>query len=129
MQRDEVHGRGYVQHRVHEEIDQFHRHAHEFSLIILKVQPGRDVVPPRQRVDETIDALLIHTRPSDVVARAFDDTVAVLLPETDAAGARSAFSRLQCCLAHPSIVQWHVEAYTFPRDEREIRHLSFLTAA
>lgn len=129
MQRDEVHGRGYVQHRVHEEIDQFHRKEHQFSLVVLQVQPGRDLVPTRQRVNETIEALSIHTRPSDVIARAFDDTIVILLPETDAVQTRCALFRFHRCLAHPDIVNWNVETYTFPRDEREIRHLSFLTAA
>ena len=129
MQHDEVHGRGYVQHRVHEEIDRFRRHGDEFSLIVFKARPGGDGVPVRQRVGEAIDALNSVARPSDVIARVFDDAIAMLLVRTGPRQLPQALRRLERCLALPAAVRWQVDAYAFPRDEEELRHLSFLTAA
>lgn len=129
MQRDEVHGRGYLQHRVHEEIDRFRRHGDEFALIVFKARPGADGVPVRQRVDKAIDALNAVARPSDVVARVFDNAITVLLVHTGARQLPQALRRLQRSLSLPTTVRWEVDAYAFPRDEEELRHLSFLTAA
>lgn len=129
MQRDEVHGRGYMQHRVHEEIDRFRRHGVEFSLVVFKARPGADGVPVRQRVDEAIAALNGIARPSDVVARVFDNAITVLLVHTGPRQLPQALRRLERSLALPAAVRWEVDAYAFPRDEEELRHLSFLAAA
>ncbi len=128
MLNSENHGRSYLQDRVREEIDRFRRHGHQFSLLVFEARPSSDGIPVRRKVEAAIDALATQLRPSDVVARAFDDVIAVLLVETTAVGTKDALVRLRGRMA-PIGGTWHIDTYTYPDHESTMRHLAMLTAA
>lgn len=123
------HDRAYLQSRVNEEMARAQRHGHPFSLLIFEAVPATDGVPVRRKIDRTIELLLGRLRPSDVVARAFEDMIVVLLTETDADGAKDALFRLRSRLWVSGIASWGVAMYTFPQDQPVIDTLPALNAA
>lgn len=125
----EGHDRPYLQSRIREEIDRARRYGHPFSLLILEAHPAADGLPIRKKVDLAIERVCAGLRPSDIVARAFDDTVVILLVETDATGARDALFRLRNRLFNAGKASWSVASFTFPRDEEAIEALPVFTAA
>ena len=125
----EGHDRAYLQSRIREEIDRARRYGHPFSLLVLEAHPANDGIPIRRKVDHAIERVCAGLRPSDIVARAFDDTVVILLVETDAAGARDALFRLRNRLFQVGKLSWNISALTFPRDGDAIEVLPAFTAA
>ena len=123
------HDRQYLQNRIREEIDRASRHGHPFTLLLFEAQPISDGVSVRHRIEAAMEAMLPQLRPSDVIARAFEDAIAVLLVETDPWGAKHALMRLRGRLAALGSLAWRVETYTYPRDAEPIATLPLLTAA
>jgi hypothetical protein len=123
------HDRQYLQSRIREEIDRGARHGHPFTILVFEAQPVSDGVSVRHRTEAAIEAMLPQLRPSDVIARAFEDAVAVLLVETDAWGAKHALMRLRGRLGVLGSRAWRIEVYTYPRDAEPIASLPLLTAA
>ncbi len=125
----EGHDRPYLQSRIREEMDRARRYGHPFSLLLLEAHPAADGVPIRKKVDLAIERVCAGLRPSDIVARAFDDTVVVLLVETDATGARDALFRLRNRLFNAGKASWSIASFTYPRDKDAIGALPALIAA
>ena len=123
------HDRRYLQDRLAEEVDRYARHGHPFALFVFEAQPIADGVTVRHRVNEAIEAVRPQMRPSDVIARVFEDAFAVLLVETDAEGAKHALLRLRGRLATLGSLAWHIETYAYPRDAESIAGLPLSTAA
>jgi GGDEF domain-containing protein len=123
------HDRRYLQDRLREEIDRQARHGHPFALFVFEAQPIADGATVRQRVDAAMEAMRPQLRPSDVMARVFEDAIAVLLVETDAWGAKHAMLRLRGRLATLGSPAWRVEAYAYPKDAQAIESLPLSTAA
>lgn len=123
------HDRRYLQDRLAEEINRHARHGHPFSMIVLEAQPAADGVSVRQRLDAAIEALTPQLRPSDVIARAFEDVIGILLVETDAPGAQDALLRLRGRLAFIGGTSWQITTYSYPRDAEAIAVSPLATAA
>jgi GGDEF domain-containing protein len=123
------HDRRYLQDRLREEIDRHARYGHPFAVVVLEALPAADGIPVRQRVDAAIEALRSQLRPSDVIARAFEDVIALLLVETDAAGAHDALLRLRGRLARIGPAAWRITSYNYPKDATRIAALPLATAA
>jgi hypothetical protein len=81
-----------------------------------------------KKVEYALAAITATVRPSDVVARVFEDAVMVLLVETDARGARDALIRIRSRVARQA-GNWQVTTYTYPEHEQEIEALPVLAAA
>ena len=130
MSASERHDRSYLQSRVREEAARHARHGHPFALLVFEAVVTGDGVPVHRKLDWLEEVLRTHVRPSDVIARAFDDTIVALLVETDAVGARDALFRLRRIIAETgSGASWRPAIYTFPRDGAAICALPLLTAA
>ena len=123
------HDRRYLQDRLAEEINRHARHGHPFAVIVLEAQPAADGASVRQRLDAAIEALVSQLRPSDVVARAFEDVIGILLVETDPSGAQDALLRLRGRLAFIGGTAWHITVYSYPKDAETIAALPLATAA
>ncbi len=128
MTSPERHGREYIQARIREEIARSARFGHPFALLIFELLPASDGIPTRRKMEAGIEALNASVRNYDVVARAFDDTVVVLLIETDAQGARDALLRIRNRLARAAGA-WQVTTYNYPQHQDAIETLPLLTAA
>jgi hypothetical protein len=129
MSAEVVHDRGYMQSRLREEMARHARHGHPFAIVLFEARPG-DRLQIRRRIDWWAETICARLRPSDVIARAFDDTIVALLVETDAMGAHDVVFRLRNVLASSGAgAGWTLESYIFPQDEQVIRALPLLTAA
>jgi hypothetical protein len=111
-----------------EEVARHARHGHEFSLVVFEAQAG-DGVRLRQRIDAAMTLMASQLRPSDVMARVFEDVVAVLLVETSASEANATLMRLRGRLVALGPQPWRVEAFNYPRDAAAIAALPVATAA
>jgi len=123
------HDRRYLQDRIREEIDRQSRHGHPFAIFVFEAQPMADGATVRHRVNEAIESIRPQLRPSDVIARVFEDAIAVLLVETDAWGAKHALLRLRGRLATLGSLAWRIETYVYPKDAQAIESLPLSTAA
>jgi GGDEF domain-containing protein len=123
------HDRRYLQDRIGEEIDRHSRHGHPFALFVFEAQTVADGVSVRHRINEAIEAIRPQLRPSDVIARVFEDALAVMLVETDAEGAKHALLRLRGRLATLGSLAWRIETYNYPHDSETIATLPLSTAA
>jgi GGDEF domain-containing protein len=123
------HDRRYLQDRLAEEVDRYARHQHPFALFVFEAQPIADGISVRHRLNEAIESMRPQLRPSDVIARVFEDAIAVLLVETDANGAKHALLRLRGRLATLGSLAWRIETYAYPRDAESIAALPLATAA
>jgi GGDEF domain-containing protein len=123
------HDRRYLQDRIGEEIARHARYGHPFALFVFEAQPIADGVSVRHRVNEAIESMRPQLRPSDVIARVFEDAIAVLLVETDADGAKHTLLRLRGRLATLGSLSWRVDTYVYPRDDETIAALPLSTAA
>jgi len=126
--RPKGHGRDYIQARIREEIARSARFGHPFSLLIFEEVPSADGILPHKKIELGIAALAGVVRKSDVIAHAFDDTIVVLLVETDVAGAKDALMHMRERLARYA-GSWQVTVYDFPAHQAEIETLPLLTAA
>ena len=87
-------------------------------MITFEAVPGADGVPLAQRLRHALETIASHVRPSDVVARLHDDTVALLLVETDGPGAHDALFRVRATLAGSG--RWEIVSYAYPADAETI---------
>ena len=122
------HDRSYMQARLREEIARCRRFGGKFTLLMVEEMPSTDGLTIRRKLIEGLRVLQRITRSCDVVAHIFDDTIAVLLVETDSAHAKAALLRIQNYLARWAGV-WAVSSYSFPEQEADIVGLSLLQAA
>jgi hypothetical protein len=104
------------------------RYGRPFSLVLVEALPGTDGHPVRARIRAVTGALVEDLRPSDVIATVFEDTVAVLLAETDADTARDAVFRMRALLARHGGA-WRIATYSYPAEREAIERLSLLEAA
>ncbi len=128
MANSETHDRRYLQYRLHEELDRGKRYGREFSLLVFEMVPSSDALPPRRKMRLALQAIAATVRPSDVIAEAYEDTVAVLLVETGARGAKDALMRIRNRIVG-SAGTWQVSLYYFPQQGEMIAALPLLTAA
>jgi diguanylate cyclase (GGDEF)-like protein len=116
--------RRYFQERLAEEVDRASRHGHPLSLIMIDIDHFKafndhfghgagDIC--LMTVAATLAANL--SRPGDLVARYGGEEFAVILPETDPAGAVRIAERMREALAEQGMAQ-------APGDERSIVTLS-----
>ena len=124
----EAHDRAYMQARLHEEIARGRRYGCRFALLLFEALPSADGLHMRQKVEYALAAITTTVRPSDVVARVFEDAVMVLLVETDPRGARDALIRIRSRVARQA-GNWQVTTYTYPEHEQAIEMLPVLAAA
>jgi len=124
----EIHDRAYMRARVHEELARARRYQHPFAVIVFELLPSVDGLLPHRKMDAGLQILNASIREEDCVGKAFDDTIVVLLIETDARGAKDALMRLRNRLVRIA-GSWQVTAYTFPMHEQSIEQLALLTAA
>jgi hypothetical protein len=123
------HDRPYLQSRIREEIARYARYSHPFAVLVFEAQPG-DATPIRRKLDLLSAGLATKLRPSDIIARAFEDTIVVLLVETDATGAHDALFRLRNMLAAAGGgAAWWVTSYAYPDDAATMTALPLMTAA
>ncbi len=123
-----AHDRPYIQSRIREEIARGKRHGHPFTLLVFEEVPAPDGIAPHKKMEYGLQALRGFARVEDVVARAFEDTIVVLLVETDARGAKDALLRMRNRLARGAGA-WQVTMYQYPQHEAVIEALALLTAA
>jgi len=128
MPGTETHDRAYIQSRLREEIARARRYDRRFALLLFEAVPSTDGIPIRRKVDYALEAIRATIRPSDVVARVFEDTVLVLLVETDARGARDALMRIRNRVARQA-GNWQVTTFLFPEHAENIEGLPALSAA
>jgi hypothetical protein len=124
----EKHDRTYLQSRLREELDRARRYERQFSMLVFEAVPATDGIPLRKKVEFALDAVASQMRASDVVAGVFDDTIAVLLVETDEHGAHDALFRIRNKLTARA-GRWQVTIYCFPRDRADIENSALLRAA
>jgi hypothetical protein len=104
------------------------RYDRQFALLLFEALPSSDGISIRRKVEYALEAIAATIRPSDVVARVFEDTIMVLLVETDGRGARDALIRIRNRVARQA-GNWQVTTYTFPEHEQAIESLPTLAAA
>ena len=125
---DRLMDRGYLQQRIREEVERSRRYKHEFALLVCEAAPAADGIPMRLKVAYGVRAIEHAVRGSDVIARVYEDVIAVLLVETGAAGLEDALFRVRQKLTVEA-GGWRFSGYSFPADEAAIHSLSFLSAA
>lgn len=128
MPGTESHDRAYMQSRLREELARAQRYERRFALLLFEAIPSSDGMPIRKKMEIALDAIRATIRPSDVVARCFDDTVLVLLVEADARSAHDALLRIRNRVARQA-GNWQVTTLTFPEHAEEIAALPVLAAA
>lgn len=124
----EVHDRAYMRERVRQELARARRHKHPFAVLLFELLPSPDGLLPRRKMEAGLQILSASIRAEDCVGKAFEDTIAVLLIETDALGAKDTLMRLRNRLMRIA-GSWQVTAYTFPIHEQAIEQLPLLAAA
>ena len=124
----EIHDRVYMRARLHEELARARRYGHPFAVLVFELLPSADGLLPHRKIDAGLQVLNASVRDEDCVGKAFDDTIVVLLVETDGRGAKDALIRLRNRLARFA-GSWQVTAYTFPLHEQAIADLPLLSAA
>jgi GGDEF domain-containing protein len=127
MDGHEHHDRAYLQSRVREELARSRRYGREFALITLEARPSTDSVPIRKRLEQAMEVLEPRLRPSDVVGRAFEDTIVLLLVETGPQGAHDVLIRIRSKLLGMGV--WELTVLTFPADDGRFEELPLLMAA
>lgn len=124
------HDRAYLRSRIQEETSRHQRHSHPFALLVFEAGLTGDGVTVRRKCDWLEDLLRARLRPSDVIARAFEDTVVALLVETGRDGAHDALFRVRGMIAASGAgAGWHIDSYVFPDDAGAIAALTLMTAA
>lgn len=126
--RPTVHDRSYMQSRLYEELARARRYSRPFSLIVLQALPSTDGLPVGQKLMAALDTIADSVRPSDVIARLYDDTILLLLVETDARNARDALQRVGGRVARLA-GRWQVRQLSFPEHAQKIEALSLQSGA
>lgn len=122
-----VHNREYMQSRLREEVARTRRHGGAFALLIFEAVPAEGLSISR-RMRAATRGLTGLMRASDVLAQVFDDTLALLLSDTDSHGAHDALARLRALIIQNTGV-WNVSQLAYPQDAAVIAALPFLAAA
>jgi hypothetical protein len=120
--------RPQFQSRLKQEMARSGRSGRPFVVVVLEAQRGADSQPMRQRVAVALEVARACLREYDLAYKVFEDSIAAVLLDTDALGARSALLRLRNRLAVRA-GGWRVEVYSFPEQAEEIRQLPALVAA
>jgi GGDEF domain-containing protein len=84
----------YFAYRLELEMARARRYSHPLSLLTLTVQPPNEGGTTRVRLDSLAAALRDLCRPSDIVGRADEKSIGVILPETGFDHLHSPRSRL-----------------------------------
>jgi GGDEF domain-containing protein len=127
MSASEAIDRSYLRSRLREEIARADRYGSGFVLIVFESVPASDGVSIRRRIAYALERLEQKLRPSDIIGKAFEDCLVVLLVETDAAGAHDVMIRLRAGLVGSG--QWNISSYIYPHDRDAIAGIPLLTAA
>lgn len=114
--------------RVHEELDRARRYGRTFSLLIFEEVPASDGLPIHTKMARALEAMFAVVRISDLVAEPYDDTLVVVLVETDRRGAHDALFRIRERIANRAGT-WRVTTLTYPEDSAAIEGAEFLAAA
>ncbi len=122
------HDRLYLQSRLREELARAKRFGHEFALLVFEMVPSSDGLLPHKKLDYGLQVLNHCVRACDTAAYVYDDTLAALLVETDAWGAKDALQRVRNLLQRHAGT-WQVTVYHFPEHEEAIGALPLLSAA
>lgn len=128
MNQPDSHDRAYLQARLREEISRAVRHGSQFSLVIFEEAPSGDGLHLRQKMEYGLQVLSSSVREGDVVARVYDDTMAVLLIETTTRDVQDALIRMRGRIARYAGT-WHIAVYNYPEHASYIESLPLLTAA
>jgi GGDEF domain-containing protein len=122
-----VHDRAYFRSRLSEEMLRAARHARPFTVLWFEALPSSGGHPLAAKVDGAIALLAARVRSSDVLARIYDDTLAVLLIEAAGESARDALQRLRGALA--THAGWRASVYAYPGDARAMERIVDALAA
>jgi hypothetical protein len=114
--------------RLEEETERSVRYRHRFALLLFEALPASDGLPIRQKMALALHAVEAVVRGSDVIARPYDDVLAVILVETDAAGAHDALFRIRQRIIDAAGT-WKVTTLLFPEQADAIGAMTFLQAA
>ena len=128
MAPSEAHDRSYMQSRLREEIARAKRHGRQFGVLVFEEVPSADGLRMREKLAYGLKAISATARDYDIVGRAYEDTIAVLLIETDARGMHDALFRFRSCISRQA-GSWKVIAYHYPEDAETIETLPLLSAA
>lgn len=96
-----LYNRRELEKRLHQEIQRAHRYRRSLSVLMLDIDHFKNVNDHygHQAGDEVLitvaDLIQLNVRPVDVVCRYGGEEVAIILPETDEAGARSVAERIR----------------------------------
>ena len=116
-----------LQQRITEEVERSRRHRHTFGLLLFEAVSGADGMPLRTKLQAALGAMESVVRTSDVISRPYEDMLAVLLVETDAAGTRDALMRIRRRIADRAGT-WRVTVLSYPEHARTIAAMAFLDA-
>ncbi|HYM14976.1 MAG TPA: hypothetical protein VEZ14_05415 [Dehalococcoidia bacterium] len=128
MPETDTHDRAYMRERLREEIARARRYDRRFAVLIFEALPSSDGMPIRRKVEVALSAIRTTVRPSDVVGRVFEDTILLLLVETDLRGTKDALLRIRNRVSRYA-GNWRVSAYAFPEQAKLIEGLPMLAAA
>jgi GGDEF domain-containing protein len=128
MSGTEAYDRDYMRERVRDELARARRHKRSFAVVVFELLPSADGLLPHRKMEAGLQILNASIREEDCAGKAFDDTIVVLLVETDVPGAKDTLMRLRNRLTRIA-GSWRVTAYTFPKDEEQIARMPLLTAA
>lgn len=114
--------------RLREELDRARRYKRVFSVLTFEEVPASDGLPIHVKMTRALEAMFAVVRVSDLIARPYDDTLVVVLVETDRRGAADALFRIRQRIANRAGT-WRVTTLTFPDDDELIVEAEFLRAA
>jgi hypothetical protein len=117
-----------LRQRIAEELERSRRHGHAFGLLVFEAVTANDGLPLRQKMRAALDAIEAVVRVSDMIARPYEDMLAVVLVETDATGTRDALFRIRQRIADRAGT-WRVTVLHFPEHAQTITAMAFLEAA
>jgi len=127
MPASQTHKRAYMQSRLREEIARARRYGTPFAIAVFETVAS-DGLPLRKKMEYALSMIAGAVRTSDVVALAFEDTIVVLLVQTDATAVKDALLRVRNSVSRQA-GGWQMTTYVFPRDEAAIEALPLFTAA
>jgi hypothetical protein len=125
MPKTRVHDARYLESRVWEEMERCYRYGRSFSLLIFRELAVQCDVP-ELRFENALAIMTAQLRTTDIIAQPEPKTLAVLLVETDATGARRVLDRLRVEIG---VAGWAIESMSFPTDSAAIEALPFLSPA
>jgi GGDEF domain-containing protein len=106
-------------------MERCYRYGRHFSLLVFQHLAASG--DRGERLRETLSIMAARLRSTDIIARVADDTIAVVLVETDPPGAARALERLADLFSTGG--EWRSEALSFPTDSPAIEALPFLAEA